>query len=516
MTKRQKSFLESLQKRKGSSKDRFRIGLASSYLAGVSDVVGTDPLGAERYLGMGGYRSFQNALKEAESQPVYISDLMRPTVTDEKDLSAKSQELLKKYAKQAGKACLKFEAIITSTRKDRDGDVLESKGATLDPAMPLLWQHNAAQPIGRHLGVVGRNDQKIKSLLAIADMPLGHDAACLVEFDALRISHGFNPNTYEPLEDEESTKAGYPGWHVTEFEICEVSLVSIPSNTDAVITAFSRGKLHTALVKGWAKRLWEKKKTVSTPSSKPGVKNTGQGNVTVNLNLGDATTNGHGPASRIKGLQDLIDGLLAKKGKKKVAKEDEDEEEKGTKAEDEEEEPEARAEEEEGTLLESVRTQLQSLFDSESLDDENRQSVYTMILRVSEAIGAERAEGGATADADEMDEAGDDEFMTFDRDEEPEEEEDPEEEEEKPEEDEEEEEDEDEEARKEDQPGWDGEDEDDQNTGTHGPPKGSAERGFHPPTVDAAEYLILQLRTGRTVPQKTLERLQSAVEKILD
>ena len=37
----------------------------------------------------------------------------------------------------------------------------------------------------------------------------------------------------------------------------EVSLVSIPANTDAVITAFSQGKLHTPLVKSWARKYYD-------------------------------------------------------------------------------------------------------------------------------------------------------------------------------------------------------------------------------------------------------------------
>src|SRR5262245_54604133 len=42
-----------------------------------------------------------------------------------------------------------FEAVITSGRKDRDGDILEPSGAILDPQCPLLWQHLPTMPIGR-------------------------------------------------------------------------------------------------------------------------------------------------------------------------------------------------------------------------------------------------------------------------------------------------------------------------------------------------------------------------------
>jgi hypothetical protein len=86
---------------------------------------------------------------------------------------------------------------------------------------------------------------------AIADTALGRDAATLVEFEALRISHGFRPLKFERIASR--TRGGPPeGFHVFTFEVMETSLVSVPSNRDAVVTAFSRQKLHSPLVKSWA------------------------------------------------------------------------------------------------------------------------------------------------------------------------------------------------------------------------------------------------------------------------
>jgi hypothetical protein len=141
-----------------------------------------------------------------------------------------------------------FPAVITTTRRDRDGDVLETKGADLDPAAPLLWQHLPTEPIGRLLAEGKRTKNSLMGSFSIADTALGHDAALLAEHGALRISHGFLPDEFEPLDE----KNGFGGFHIIAFKILEVSLVSVPSNPDAVITLFSREKLAHPLVRAWA------------------------------------------------------------------------------------------------------------------------------------------------------------------------------------------------------------------------------------------------------------------------
>ncbi|HEX7447739.1 MAG TPA: phage major capsid protein, partial [Pirellulales bacterium] len=126
--------------------------------------------------------------------------------------------------------------------------MLETSGAQLDPAAPLLWQHLPDLPIGRLLAEDQRTSDRLTGSFAIAGTALGQDAALLAEHGALRISHGFLPTAWEPL-DIDDPSAGY---HILQFQILEVSLVSVPSNPDAVIEAFSRQKLEHPLVKAWA------------------------------------------------------------------------------------------------------------------------------------------------------------------------------------------------------------------------------------------------------------------------
>lgn len=182
-------------------------------------------------------RRWQGLLKRASRQLVYQHPKMRP-----RESKAIAGNRLPPHT------IATFPAVITTTRQDRDGDVLETKGAELDPGAPLLWQHLPTEPIGRLLNEGKRTSKLLMGSFSICGTPLGEDAALLAEHGALDISHGFLPSKWEPL-DEADPLAGY---HILEFKILEVSLVSVPSNPDAVIEAFSRKKLQHPLVKAWA------------------------------------------------------------------------------------------------------------------------------------------------------------------------------------------------------------------------------------------------------------------------
>ena len=215
---------------------------------------------ATTFFEFGTLDQWKTALKESESKLVYRNlDCIVESglVADREDESGVSR-----FGGSKGwngktlseKSIMDFECVITSTRKDRDNDILEASGAEVDPKMPLLWQHMPMMPIGKLVEVTNRNSKRIKGHFAIADTPLGRDAAQLTEFGALRISHGFKPLKFERLEkgDEEM----YAGFHILKFVIMETSVVSVPSNEDAVITLHSAGKLHHPAVKSWADELW--------------------------------------------------------------------------------------------------------------------------------------------------------------------------------------------------------------------------------------------------------------------
>lgn len=206
--------------------NRFGISTAAFYLNGVnSKDVGRDD------------SEWQNDMLDARRKLTYCSPEMR------------IESITKGVAGSLPDAAIaEFTGVITSTSKDRDGDILESAGATVDENLPLLWQHIPASPIGK---LVSHAVEKtfIMGHFLLADTELGRDAAKLISLNALRISHGFNATNAEPIKDE--------GFHIKEFEIIEVSLVSVPANTDAVITAFGRGKFASPLIKSWAQRMYD-------------------------------------------------------------------------------------------------------------------------------------------------------------------------------------------------------------------------------------------------------------------
>ncbi|HUY89086.1 MAG TPA: HK97 family phage prohead protease [Pirellulales bacterium] len=235
-------LLETISKRTVS----LGIGTAAAHLREME--VCLDGVCPSRVLAGMSRRRWQGLLKRASRQLVYQHPEMRPRAA-----KAIAGNRLPPHT------IATFPAIVTTTRQDRDGDVLETKGAELDPGAPLLWQHLPTEPIGRLLGEGKRTSKRLTGSFSICGTPLGEDAAMLAEHGALDISHGFLPSKWEPL-DEADPLAGY---HVLEFKILEVSLVSVPSNPDAVIEAFSREKLQHPLVKAWAGARFARRPVIS-------------------------------------------------------------------------------------------------------------------------------------------------------------------------------------------------------------------------------------------------------------
>lgn len=152
-----------------------------------------------------------------------------------------------------------FRNVVTTTREDRDRDVLHTKGARPDPKMPLLWQHIHTLPIGKMLAVDSHTDDMLAVWTALLDLnDMTEDAARLIEAGALRISHGFLPDRWDERKSVAGDNSNRPvGYDVWDFAIMEESLVSVPSNVDAEITLFSRGQLKNEHTRSHAKALFD-------------------------------------------------------------------------------------------------------------------------------------------------------------------------------------------------------------------------------------------------------------------
>jgi hypothetical protein len=159
-----------------------------------------------------------------------------------------------------------FKHVLTTPRKDRDGDILRTEGAAIDPALPLLWQHVHTLPIGKMLSVAEHTTEKLSLVSAIIDInELAHDAAVMVENKMGRFSHGFRAVEFKELEvEDEEEKGNFMGFDITKFEIMEESLVSVPSNVDAeeeeiMLSLVDGGKLTSGVMKEYGKTIRERR-----------------------------------------------------------------------------------------------------------------------------------------------------------------------------------------------------------------------------------------------------------------
>lgn len=205
------------------------------------------------------------------------------------------------------KALMVYDAVLATNEKDRDGDIVHPEGMELEQKMPLLWQHVWSSPIGVMVKNLERSKSRCVNRYAIADTPLGKDAATLVALGALRKSHGFlpKPGHFEPLGAEKG--ADPTGFRIKKLEVYESSLVSIPAGAkavvlqhyekefDAICRAVSEKKLQTNIVKQWAGSLYENRtkvfsgaspeKSVETIEGKVLEKVAGQ-DINLNINVG--------------------------------------------------------------------------------------------------------------------------------------------------------------------------------------------------------------------------------------
>lgn len=126
-----------------------------------------------------------------------------------------------------------IEGIASTPTADRMGDIVESKGAKFALPIPLLWQHNAEQPIGMvNEAQITRNGIRIKASIAKGVLPMIDEAWALIKAGLVRgLSIGFQPleNGMQPIEGSKY------GVRFTAWEWLELSAVTIPANSQASI-----------------------------------------------------------------------------------------------------------------------------------------------------------------------------------------------------------------------------------------------------------------------------------------
>lgn len=159
-------------------------------------------------------------------------------------------------------AITKFTAIITTNAVDRDQDVvipsgMNSKEYESNPV--LLYAHDPNKPIGKMV-TMRRGEKSIDADFVLAPRPETHEGewlpdtvGALMKFGALKgVSIGYMPleGGMRKASKEDATKFGGAVKRVySKWKLLEVSVVSIPSNQDALINAVSKGIVSVASLK---------------------------------------------------------------------------------------------------------------------------------------------------------------------------------------------------------------------------------------------------------------------------
>lgn len=133
-----------------------------------------------------------------------------------------------------------IEGIATTPATDRYDDIVEPMGAAFSLPMPLLWQHSPDKPVGLvEFANATRNGISFKAKFAHITEPgilrdRVDEAWQSVKAGLVRgVSIGFKPISYEAIKDAEG-KSTF-GLRYTSWDWMELSLVTIPANTEATI-----------------------------------------------------------------------------------------------------------------------------------------------------------------------------------------------------------------------------------------------------------------------------------------
>jgi len=248
-------LLEAIRQRQASANEfGYGITTADRYAKNVMDAVGLDMMykcAATRTV------SWDDVMKKAARTLVYSSPDM---VTEEIGYSKRAGSSLKRYddIELPKNTLMVFRHVLTTPRKDRDGDVLRTEGAKVDPKLLLLFNHVHTMPVGKMLQVAEHNSKRLSLISCIVDMnDLSHDCAVMIDNDMGRFSHGFRAIQFNKIKARDGAETGFD---VNDFEIMEESIVTVPSNTDAevqevMLGLVEGGKLTSPLMKEYGKSI---------------------------------------------------------------------------------------------------------------------------------------------------------------------------------------------------------------------------------------------------------------------
>lgn len=138
--------------------------------------------------------------------------------------------------KEMGNGTLTLTGVASSNTVDRVGDVVEPSGAVLALPVPFLLGHDHAHPLGQVTTATKRgNSIEIVATLYKGVSPRIDEAIRLIQL-------GLYPGLSIGFRGLKSERMGgtSPGIRFTEWELLEVSAVTVPANPDGKITGAKR------------------------------------------------------------------------------------------------------------------------------------------------------------------------------------------------------------------------------------------------------------------------------------
>lgn len=127
-----------------------------------------------------------------------------------------------------------ISGMATTPEPDRSGDIVEPSGAKFAPVIPLLWQHRHDMPIGEaRLSSAGKAGLKFTASIAMIEEAGPLKDMVDMAWQAIKaklvrgVSIGFKSIAHDYMSEG--------GIRFREYEIIELSAVTIPANAGATI-----------------------------------------------------------------------------------------------------------------------------------------------------------------------------------------------------------------------------------------------------------------------------------------
>src|SRR5262245_22568988 len=149
----------------------------------------------------------------------------------------------------------------TTPSPDRLEDVVEPEGAQFKLPLPLLWQHDSAQPIGQVTRAkISKTGIEIVAQIAKGVTDRIDEAWKLIKAGLVPgLSIGFMPIEHEVIK-------GTNGIRYTKWDFLELSAVTIPANRDCTIATIKSLDAAQLAVSG----KHEPRSIISAPPGVPG------------------------------------------------------------------------------------------------------------------------------------------------------------------------------------------------------------------------------------------------------